>query len=240
MIIHQVYGLFDDGKEMNVLFKTGSEAWKKYCDRNNHIYKMWNKKECDELVNTYTNIKNYYYDVKYPVMKVDIVRFLIIYQFGGMYVDLDVLPFKDNINIDESKLSLCNYLWTPNGEVKKKTIADIEILSAPKQYLPLWEFIALYVPKQIKEKDEIEVYKDWKIRYIFQTTGPPSFRRFMKIKKMTYNTIDTLGLPKEVSINDEINIDNYGGLDYDCLSYFSLSYNPHGNKNVQYRKKKGM
>tara|TARA_R110000737_G_C14569421_1_gene483841 strand:- start:69 stop:812 length:744 start_codon:yes stop_codon:yes gene_type:complete len=237
MIIHQIYGLFKDNKPMNELFSTGSTKWREYCDRNGHIYKLWNAEEVEELVNTYTNIKEYFYGVKYPVMKVDIARFLIIYSFGGMYVDLDVLPNKNMIEIDETKLYLCNYLWTPQGHLQDKSVADIEIIHSPKYNIDLFNFIAFYVPSQIEEKNKIEIYEQWKIRYIFQTTGPVSFRRFMKKNKIIYENIDTLGLPKYVKINDNIDIENdYGNLDYDCLSYFSLSYNPHGNKNMKYKK----
>ena len=34
--------------------------------------------------------------VKYPVMRADIMRFLILYDEGGMYVDMDVF-FKEKI-----------------------------------------------------------------------------------------------------------------------------------------------
>ena len=228
MIIHQIYGLFNDGKEMPPLFQASSKAWSEYCDKNNHIYKLWDKKQVEELIDTYTNLKNYYYDVKYPIMKCDIARFIIVYQFGGLYVDLDVLPNKEIINIDENKLTLCKY-------INKKEECDIEMLYAPKQFLPLWEFVALYVPKQIEEKDNIDVYKNWIIRYVFQTTGPQSFRRYLKNKKLEFNIIKTIHLEKNEKYG-EINIDEIQGIeDIDCLSYFSLSYNPH-KKNVSYKK----
>ena len=62
MIVHQIYGLFGDNKPMSELFKASSKAWEEYCDKNNHIYKLWNEKECNELVDTYSKIKEYYYE----------------------------------------------------------------------------------------------------------------------------------------------------------------------------------
>ena len=230
MIIHQIYGLFDDGKDMSELFKIGSNKWKEYCDKNNHIYKLCDKQQIEELVNTYTNIKNYYNDVKYPIMKCDIARFLVLYQFGGMYVDLDVMPNKDVINIDPTTLALCKYM-------NKKEDCDIEIIYSPKQNFNLWEYVALYVPSQIKEKDEIDIYEIWKIRYVFNTTGPNSFRRYLKKKKVEYNIIPTIHLEKDEKYGIDVS-EIYDIQNIDCLSYFSLSYNPHGNKNVEYKKKK--
>ena len=228
-LIHQIYGLYADGKEMNELFKTSNKEWSEYAKRNDCIYKLWNKEEVEELVNTFANIKEYYYDVKYPVMKVDIARFLIIYHFGGMYVDLDVIPIKDKIEIDETKLTLCKYM-------NKKDNMDIEIIYSPKYNLDLFNFVAFYIPSQISEKNET-LPNSWKIRYVFHTTGPQSFRRYLKKNKLEFNIIPTAHLEKEDTFGIGIDMIKYGDYDYDCLSYFSMSYNPHGNKNVEYKKK---
>tara|TARA_R110000823_G_scaffold78164_1_gene178218 strand:- start:186 stop:929 length:744 start_codon:yes stop_codon:yes gene_type:complete len=230
MIIHQVYGLFKDGKPMNDLFTAGSTKWREYCDRNGHIYKLWNAEQCEELVNTYSEVKNYYYDVKYSIMKADIIRFLILYNFGGIYSDLDVFPNKNVIEIDESILTLCTY---PN----KKADIDIELISSQKYNKDLYKFITEYIPKMIIEKDNIEQYKKWKIRYVFQTTGPRSFMRFLKLNKIQYNTVNILHL-SDKEIYGEIDLDQY--LEYDFLSYFSMSYfqDIHKkNKVVSYKKK---
>jgi len=227
MIVHQIYGLYDDGKEMPPLFQASNKAWREYCDKNNHIYKLWDKKQVEELIDTYANLK-YYYGVKYPIMKVDIARFIIIYQFGGLYVDLDVLPNKEKIDIDENKLCLCKY-------VNKKEMCDIEMIYAPKQYFLLWEFVALYVPKQIEEKDNIDIYKKWRVRYVFQTTGPQSFIRFIKYKSIDYDLILTLSLDKYIKFKDIETSKIYNIEDVDCISYYSISYNPH-KKYVSYKK----
>ena len=33
-----------------------------------------------------------YYSVRYTIMKVDIIRFIILHKYGGLYVDLDIIP----------------------------------------------------------------------------------------------------------------------------------------------------
>ena len=232
MIIHQVYGIYDDGKPMNELFTTGSNLWKEYCEKHGHIYKLWDKKECEELVNTYNNIKSYYYDVKYPIMKCDIIRFLIIYQFGGMYVDLDVQPNNDKINIDENELSLCKY---DNLKHKQGSCEyDIEIIYSKKYNISLYNFIAFYVPQQIEEKDKIEIYKTWQVRYVFHTTGPRSFTRYMKFNKIKCNTLSTYQFKEDEKYTIK---DDY--LKYDFISHHSFSYSPHGKKkSVRYRPRK--
>jgi len=221
MIIHQVYGLFRDDKPMNELFTQSSKHWKEYAERNDHIYKLWTADECDELVNTYDEIKKYYYDVKYPIMKCDIIRFLIVYQFGGMYVDLDVLPNKNVIKIDPTKLTLCKY---PN----RNTDLDIEIISSYKYNQDLYKYLQ-YIPTQIEEKDKIDVYKDWKVRYVFQTTGPRSYMRYAKLNKIKCDTISVIHLNDKQKYG-EVDLSKIDGIeDIDCISYFSMSYNTKKN-----------
>jgi hypothetical protein len=236
MIIHQIYGLFDDGKPMNDIFTYGHNKWKEYCERNGHIYKLWNKQQIEELVNTYDDIKKYYYDVKYPVMKADISRFLVLYQFGGLYVDLDCCPNKDKIFIDETKLNLADYIWGIHGKMEKGHL-DMEVIYSPKYNNLLYNYIAKYVPTQIEEKNKIKVYDTWVIRYIFQTTGPASFNRWLKKNKITrkhLHAIPSVLLEENIFIED-MDMNNYDNMDFDIISHFSLSYTPHNKKVFKYK-----
>ena len=45
--VHQVYGLFRDGKDMSALFKLSSSAWQAYAMRHHAEYKLWTADECD-------------------------------------------------------------------------------------------------------------------------------------------------------------------------------------------------
>mgnify|MGYP003627865559 CR=1 FL=1 len=240
MIIHQIYGLYDDGKPMNTLFSQGSIRWRDYCANLGYTYVLWDKYNVEELINTYTDIKAYYYSVKYPIMKVDIARFLILYQFGGLYVDLDVVPNtnKDFIE-DKEKLHMCNYLWTHKNMVKTEKESDLEMVYSPKYNQDLYKWLK-HLPSVIESKDKIEVYKEWVIRYIFHTTGPPAFRKFMKQNKIEWLPIDVVALDQTYKFGDldGVNVnEKFGNQDYKCVSYFSMSYNPH-KKDVSYRKKK--
>ena len=224
-MIHQVYGLYDDNKDLedNKLFYLSHKLWKIISVVNDYEYHLWNKQECDSLINLYPELLDMYNNVKYKIMQCDIIRFLIIYHYGGMYVDLDVLPNKynyDHINLTE--FYMAHYYWTPSFN-DKRIIEDIEILYSPPDNILLYNYL-LYIKSQIEEKDKIEIYKNWKIRYVFQTSGPASFRRFMKINKMKSNPIKILQLKKGIHWQDYIDISKYGNIEYDCISYHSLSY----------------
>jgi len=71
---------------------------------------------------------------------------------------------------------------------------------------------------------------------VFHTTGPQSFIRFIKKNKLEFNIIPTAHLAEEDTFGVGIDMIKYGDYDYDCLSYFSMSYNPH-KSNKKYVKK---
>lgn len=254
MIVHQIYGLFDDGKplEDNVLFNEGSKRWREFCINKGHKYMLWDKEMIYELVNTYTEVKEYFYSVRHPVMKCDIARMLILYQFGGMYVDLDVHPFY-NMNfmecenmIESGKLYLSTYKYHKDKIVDDKDLVlDIEVIMTKKYNKILYEWLK-EIPKVIEEKNKISVYNEWVIRYIFYTTGPHAFRKFLKSKGALggeWSGINVVSLNETYKFGDLDNIDldqlinPDGSIKYYMISYHSLSYSPH-KKKVKYSKKK--
>jgi len=252
LYIHQIYGLFDDGKEMPELFK---QSYLKYSyiafnnnrwdDRKyNYEYKLWDKKACEELLKKYGFVKNYYDKVRYKIMKVDIMRFVILYEYGGIYSDMDIIPKIYNLDFildNENNEYISHYYWTPQKK-GDKIVMDMEIIGCGNPKNILFLNYLLHIPNEIEEKNKMEIYNSWKIRYVFQTTGPPSFRRFLKKNKCDKNIrpLIVCGIKKGISFKDEFNKENYGNIDYEFLSYFSLSYKQdiHGNKNVEYKKKK--
>ena len=227
LVIHQIYGVFRDGKPLSdfPLFMDSKKAWTTLAKKNNYGYKLWNDKMCTDLINKYPEFKSMYNNVKYPVMRADIMRFLILYEYGGMYVDMDVLPLKNSYSFDG--LAFCEYYYTPK---KPHTNTDMEVIYSPKKNMVLYNFLK-YVKEQIKEKNKVKIYDEWKVRYIFQTTGPRSLMRYLRENNIKYDEIKS-NLGKENSLNQ------FKGVDYDVISYFSMSYNPHGKKDVSYKKKK--
>jgi len=229
LIIHQIYGVFRDGKPLSdfPLFVDSKKAWTELSEKAGYRYKLWNDEMCTKLINKYPEFKPMYESIekkKRPaVMRADIMRFLILYDEGGMYVDMDVFPLKKKYEYD--RLAFCEYYYTPK---KPHTNTDMEVIYAPKGSEVMYDFLK-FVETQIKEKS-ISLPKSWKIRYIFYTTGPRALMKFLKKHKVEYDEIKS-NLGKEDSLKQ------FKGVDYDVVSYFSMSYNPHG-KNVGYTKKK--
>ena len=56
---------------------------------------------CDDLIKKYSTFKDLYDNVRYTIMKVDIIRFIILHKYGGLYVDLDIMPKIKRLKNDE-------------------------------------------------------------------------------------------------------------------------------------------
>jgi len=209
MIIHQIFGFLGD--DMPELFIINSDKIKEWCFKNNYKYILWNKSMCDIfLEENYESYKELYYNVKYPIMKVDIIRFLILHKYGGLYIDMDCIPNIDKVNENEFRIAYKHGL--------KRKHYEMEILQSYPDNRYLLEFID-YIKKQIIEKDNIEIYNTWKARYVYQTTGPYSLSRFIKINKLS-------SLIKKYIINEPKLKDKSLNLtgDEDFISYPSCSY----------------
>ena len=93
MYVHQIYGLFGDGKPMSQRFEDSRDAWSACAGRMGARYHLWNAAEVETLMRTrYPQFWDTYQRVRYPVMRADIARIAILHAYGGLYADLDTMP----------------------------------------------------------------------------------------------------------------------------------------------------
>ena len=86
-IIHQIYGVFRDGRAMPNLFVNSQMRWRQVAKQIGATYHMWSADEVDALVKQYfPQFWDTYKNVPFPVQRVDIARVAILHQYGGMYV----------------------------------------------------------------------------------------------------------------------------------------------------------
>ena len=174
-IIHQVYGVLDDDVKLEdiSIFHQQVSKTKEFCTHHEISYKMWNSKMCSELVNKYPQYRLLYDNFKQPIMKADFIRYLIMYDEGGLYVDCDIAPIND---IDEL-LTNDEFFVVWNND-KKKLPYNAVLGSIPKT--KLYEDIFKEIIRSVEEKNKIEIYEKWKGRYVFQTTGHFMLNRVLK------------------------------------------------------------
>jgi mannosyltransferase OCH1-like enzyme len=176
MIIHQLFGFLGD-TEMPKMFSDNQILVKKFCKDNDYEYKLWTPTDVNEILEDYSKYIDMYDNVRYPIQKVDIIRFLILHKYGGVYLDLDIQPKIEKL---KNYSFACCYRYVHKNN---KFLYEIEVLQSDTKNPILLNYLD-YVKTQISEKNNIDVYNKWKARYVYQTTGPMCFTRFIKQNKI--------------------------------------------------------
>ena len=208
--VHQIYFSFSKNKEMSSLFKKSINCFKKWCKKNNYEYMFWDEKKCNNLMLNFPEYLKMYNSCKYPIMKIDIARLCILYLHGGLYADLDCFPKIKKMKNSDLVLTIDK---TSSGTKRKKgqKVVTNEIIQSVKKNIFLKGFLD-YIKTQIKEKEEIKVYEQRKVRFVCHTTGPYALQRFLKINKFSYELYTTNQLEfnknwKYIGLGDTKNVD---------------------------------
>lgn len=122
-IIHQIWFNFKNKPYGNKLPYKYKKYQKRLIDMNKDFkYILWDEKSAEELIKKkyiwcYERFKSF----KYPVKKVDYFKYILMYEYGGIYLDIDIKSIKsinlDKINITNKKVILCKH--------QKKLIIDM-------------------------------------------------------------------------------------------------------------------
>ena len=229
--IHQIYGLFRDGKEMPPLFKLSSSAWKNYANRNQCAYKLWTADDVDTLIlrDGPPWLQVLYRDVRFPVQRADIGRFFILFKYGGLYADLDVFPNRDTF--PQVPLGLCKMLARDTETMRLKPEWEIEVVVATAHNEVILDILE-DMSEAMAEKKPMHHYDDKPCRFIYNTTGPKRVGKFVVSKgyepQVTVFSMcrPVKGLDKHLSIDGtgRVVCNLAGKQQYDVWSAFSMSY----------------
>ena len=184
-LIHQVSGLFDDGKDIsevpspdNPIFLINTQFTKIICEQNNIEYKMWNKEDCDNLIKSdFYHFQELWNDFFEPIQQADFIRYCILFKYGGIYIDCDIRPVKPFDELFEK-----DFVFVHWANDKKRLPYNAVMGSKPNNQL--FKSIMCECEKSFYEKRNIEVYGEWPGRFIFQTTGHFMLERVMKEEKI--------------------------------------------------------
>ena len=166
-LIHQVYGIFNDKIPLSEIhaFQRCVGETKEFCKEHEYEYKMWGLKECEELIcDKYLHYIDLWNSFRYPIQKADFIRYLILYEYGGWYVDCDAFPIQDL-----SSLSNHNEVFTTWDDDKNRLPYNAVMGSSVKNQLFL--NIMIICERRTYEKQQMDIYDTWKARLVFQTTG---------------------------------------------------------------------
>lgn len=118
-VIHQIW--IGSLKEPNFWSNTWSQQ---YLELNpEYKYKLWNNDNSNILFEKYPILKKFFTSLKGYAYKADILRLIILYEYGGIYIDIDSVWLNSkslNTLIDKSKDTNLFVGKTPNHESNSK------------------------------------------------------------------------------------------------------------------------
>jgi mannosyltransferase OCH1-like enzyme len=183
--IHQVYGIFDDGiplKDIDIFYKNVHKT-KQFCKKHKIKHKMWNLSMATKLVQTH--FKEYldlWNDFSVPIMRADFIRYCILYKYGGIYVDCDIHPIKQINHLFSKEHFFVR--WNDD----KKHLPYNAILGGQKG-ARIYDEILKHCKESYYEKIKQPIYKKWKGRLVFQTTGHYMLQRVIKEQNIPLSDI---------------------------------------------------
>lgn len=190
-IIHQTY------KTINLPehWKISQLKWKEL--HPDYTYMFWTDDDIREYIKTnYPEYLQIHDNYKFNIQRADMIRYFILYDFGGIYCDLDLYPLE---NIEKHLLNynsdvlLC-YSGNFEGHITNSFMIS-------KKGASIW----LKVHDTLKEKKPI--YAIGKHLTVMYTTGPNMLTKVIK-KNITKNSINILPSEKFMaySSNEDFNI----------------------------------
>lgn len=175
-IIHQLFFKIEKDMSDYPLFIENQKRWIQWCNTNGYEYKFHTESNIDKyLIND--ELRLFYISLRNDWLRIDFIRYLIINQDGGIYIDLDIhlspqgesifteyLDTRDILVALDPLNRYCNCLFGfPQGSIQG--LVDFAI-------------------KQTNEKSSMEVYKVRKGRYLFHSTGTLMFAKWCRLMKI--------------------------------------------------------
>ena len=173
--IHQVFLRFKDGKDLKDIdiFMKQKTITDTYCNDNNVDYKLWLEQDCIDLLQRYPQYIDLYNNFRHEIQKVDFIRYLILYDEGGIYIDLDICPIN---SIDEL---LKNDIFFVRWNNDKRKLPYNAVLGSIAKH-PVYDNILSHLIESYEAKSKQEIYNTWTGRFVFQTTGHFMLNRVLK------------------------------------------------------------
>ena len=162
-IIHQVW----EGKDEplpNFLAELG-QTWKDH--HPDWLYMFWNGDRMNAFMSEHPEYLDTYNQYPYAVQRWDMIRYLILYEYGGVYADFDyecIEPLDDLVNGQSCCLALDP---EEHAQIFNKDSIVTNALMAIEARHPLLKQVLDHLLQNSFEGD-----KNDKFNYVLNTTGP--------------------------------------------------------------------
>jgi mannosyltransferase OCH1-like enzyme len=170
-IIHRI--VLKDKKKWNSTWYEGYESWLKCFPQPEYTHMIWFDEDFEPFVQEHfpfylEAFKNYNYHIK----RVDMLRPLILYKYGGIYADMDYVVYKNFYDqLPPDKVS------TPESPYKyHEHIQNALLISPPKH-----NFWLILLDEAINRKD---------VEVVFNATGPALYSDLYHKYPDMFNLLD--------------------------------------------------
>jgi len=218
--IHQVYGIFDDGKKLEDIevFKQNTIKTKQFADKYGYEYKLWSLKDCEELlVDYFSEYIELWTNFRYPIQKADFIRYCILYVYGGWYIDCDVYPLKDISPLENN-----NQVFVRGAAGDLPYNAVMGSIKDNSLFLDIMKD----VEKRTYEKQNMDIYEVWKGRLVFHTTGQNMLKKHIAEEDL-HDILTVVNKTKKINISSN---DPYFH-DSNISSWYHGKHNSYTRKN---------
>jgi len=187
-IIHQVW----EGRSEPLpdFYKKLGETWKEH--HPDWKYEFWNGDKMEAFVKeNFPHLRDAYFNFKYNIQRWDVIRYLILYKMGGLYIDFDYecLESFDNYVTEEGK---CYFSMEPEDHCVN-FFGYEAFNNALMATCPNHNFFKKIID-HIFFESKYE-YTNNKVRDVHATTGPVMLTELYKIYP---NKEDIVLLPEEL------------------------------------------
>ena len=173
-IIHQIFidmGKGDIYSAAGGRFYESHQMTRRYCKHHNLKYRLWTEDRIVTLLGR--KYLKFYKDLREPIQKVDFAKYLILYCYGGIYMDLDVSIIPGKTLDHLFSLDLLIVRWNDSK------LPYNAILGCSRKN-PVFLDIIKQSQMDYNEKIKRDVYKRWIGRFVFQTTGHYMLQRALR------------------------------------------------------------
>ena len=197
-------------------------------------YILWTEKECDKLVKEkLPKYYEFYKSMRYDIQRIDYMRFVILYVYGGIYSDLDLIPIQRFDRVLNQKFfvnTLKKLIPKHNEYVQNDFIGSVK-------GFPIWKHLIHNCEKNYLKKASMDVYDSWKARFVVQTTGPRYFSKILKKAMPNYKPDASLVFTKWRNDNwKKVDRENYLVENYVAGGWLSAMSNNKSSKNFYLKK----
>lgn len=169
-IIHQIWFQFGENGLPTPSIKNQHNAHEIIKDNPNWEYVLWNRTLVEKFISAqYPKYYNVYNDLQFDIQKVDFARYVILYHYGGIYLDFDVKLNKSLLNLTYDVGRTCHVQLAKGNMINQ---VENQIMASLKNE-PFWIDVINTVDKNNKiPKKNYELF----YLYVFRTSGAKSVK----------------------------------------------------------------